>query len=62
VASTDQTVCRAFFDVANLLKPATTLFSPRILGRVVAGSLRGDAGTRPQTGATPKQQEAAHHA
>jgi flavin-dependent dehydrogenase len=62
VASTDQTVCRAFFDVANLLKPATTLISPRILGRVVAGSLRGDAGTRPQTGATPKQQEAAHHA
>jgi 2-polyprenyl-6-methoxyphenol hydroxylase-like FAD-dependent oxidoreductase len=40
VASTNRTVCRAFFDVANLLRPATTLFSPRVLTRVALGSLR----------------------
>jgi 2-polyprenyl-6-methoxyphenol hydroxylase-like FAD-dependent oxidoreductase len=39
VASTDKVVCRAFFDVANLLAPATTLFHPRVVGRVVKGSL-----------------------
>jgi 2-polyprenyl-6-methoxyphenol hydroxylase-like FAD-dependent oxidoreductase len=33
-ASTDRTVCRAFFDVANLLKPAPTLFHPAIVARV----------------------------
>ena len=51
VASTDRTVCRAFFDVANLLKPATTLFSPRFVARVVAGSLRRDAGIESSAGA-----------
>jgi 2-polyprenyl-6-methoxyphenol hydroxylase-like FAD-dependent oxidoreductase len=34
-ASHDRIVCRAFFDVANLLAPATTLFDPRLVGRVM---------------------------
>lgn len=38
-AATDRIVCRAFFDVANLLKPATTLFSPRIVARVAGRAL-----------------------
>jgi 2-polyprenyl-6-methoxyphenol hydroxylase-like FAD-dependent oxidoreductase len=33
-ASSDRHVCRAFFDVANLLKPAPSLFRPSILARV----------------------------
>ena len=33
-ASTDRRVCRAFFDVANLLAPAPTLFTPSIVARV----------------------------
>jgi 2-polyprenyl-6-methoxyphenol hydroxylase-like FAD-dependent oxidoreductase len=33
-ASTDRHVCRAFFEVANLLAPATSLFRPSILARV----------------------------
>jgi hypothetical protein len=33
-AATNREVCRAFFDVANLLKPAPTLFRPSILARV----------------------------
>ena len=33
-AATDRHVCRAFFDVANLLAPAWTLFKPSILARV----------------------------
>ena len=33
-ASTDRHVCRAFFDVANLLAPASSLFRPSILARV----------------------------
>jgi 2-polyprenyl-6-methoxyphenol hydroxylase-like FAD-dependent oxidoreductase len=33
-AARDQTVCRAFFDVANLLRPAPTLFHPSIIARV----------------------------
>ena len=33
-ASTDRHVCRAFFDVANLLEPAPSLFRPSILARV----------------------------
>jgi 2-polyprenyl-6-methoxyphenol hydroxylase-like FAD-dependent oxidoreductase len=49
VASTDREVCRSFFDVANLLKPATALFAPRIVGRVIAGSLRADV-----TSVTPR--------
>ena len=34
-ASRDHDVCRAFFDVANLLAPATTLFGPGVMARVV---------------------------
>jgi 2-polyprenyl-6-methoxyphenol hydroxylase-like FAD-dependent oxidoreductase len=62
-ASTDRVVCRAFFDVANLLKPASTLFAPRVLGRVIASALRpGSAAGTPKAkpGATPRH--AAHHA
>ena len=33
-ASTNRHVCRAFFDVANLLAPAPTLFKPSIMARV----------------------------
>ena len=33
-ASTNRHVCRAFFDVANLLAPATTLFKPSVMARV----------------------------
>jgi 2-polyprenyl-6-methoxyphenol hydroxylase-like FAD-dependent oxidoreductase len=33
-AATDPTVCRAFFDTANLLAPATSLFRPSIVARV----------------------------
>jgi 2-polyprenyl-6-methoxyphenol hydroxylase-like FAD-dependent oxidoreductase len=39
VAATDKVVCRAFFDVANLLAPATTLFHPRVAGRVIKGCI-----------------------
>jgi 2-polyprenyl-6-methoxyphenol hydroxylase-like FAD-dependent oxidoreductase len=38
-ASKDRVVCRAFFDVANLLAPAPTLFHPRVVGRVIKGCL-----------------------
>jgi hypothetical protein len=38
-AATDRTVCRAFFDVANLLAPATSLFRPSIIGRVLRARL-----------------------
>jgi 2-polyprenyl-6-methoxyphenol hydroxylase-like FAD-dependent oxidoreductase len=33
-ASVDRHVCRTFFDVANLLRPSTTLFSPSVVARV----------------------------
>jgi 2-polyprenyl-6-methoxyphenol hydroxylase-like FAD-dependent oxidoreductase len=52
VASSDRTVCRAFFDVANLLVPATRLFAPRIVARVVLGSLRSRPRVRDANGAT----------
>ena len=38
-AATDRHVCRAFFDVANMLKPATTLFRPSVAARVLPGCL-----------------------
>lgn len=38
-ASSDRGLCRTFFDVANLLKPATTLFRPTVLARVARGAL-----------------------
>jgi hypothetical protein len=37
-ASTDRSVCRTFFDVANLLKPASTLFAPAVVARVALAS------------------------
>lgn len=39
-AASDATVCRAFFDVANLLEPATSLFQPAVVMRVASGSMR----------------------
>ena len=39
VASSDREVCRSFFDVANLLKPAPSLFHPRMVARVIKGSV-----------------------
>jgi hypothetical protein len=33
-ASTNRQVCRAFFDVANLLAPPPALFKPAIVARV----------------------------
>jgi 2-polyprenyl-6-methoxyphenol hydroxylase-like FAD-dependent oxidoreductase len=43
VASSDRVLCRTFFDVANLLKPATTLFHPRVVARVTKGCLWSSA-------------------
>jgi 2-polyprenyl-6-methoxyphenol hydroxylase-like FAD-dependent oxidoreductase len=37
-AATDRQVCRAFFDVANLLAPAPTLFRPSLVARVARAS------------------------
>jgi 2-polyprenyl-6-methoxyphenol hydroxylase-like FAD-dependent oxidoreductase len=42
-ASADASLCRTFFDVANLLKPATTLFRPAVVARVLRGCLRPPA-------------------
>lgn len=39
-ASTDHVVCRAFFDVANLLAPAASLFRPAVVMRVASASAR----------------------
>ena len=44
-ASHDQIVCRAFFDVANLLAPATTLFHPAIVARVTKACLFRPSGS-----------------
>jgi hypothetical protein len=38
-ASTDRELCRAFFHVANLLEPASTLFRPGVVARVVRGCI-----------------------
>jgi hypothetical protein len=38
-ASSDRRLCRTFFDVANLLKPSTTLFRPAVVARVIRGSV-----------------------
>jgi 2-polyprenyl-6-methoxyphenol hydroxylase-like FAD-dependent oxidoreductase len=45
-AGTDRDVCRAFFDVANLLAPATRLFAPGIVARVVRQCVWPSAPTR----------------
>ncbi|HXW04817.1 MAG TPA: FAD-dependent monooxygenase [Vicinamibacterales bacterium] len=42
-AATDRVVCRAFFDVANLLEPAPTLFRPSIVARVVRACVGHDS-------------------
>jgi hypothetical protein len=42
-ASHDRVVCRTFFDVANLLAPATALFHPGIVRRVMKACLWGSA-------------------
>ncbi len=57
-ASTNRTVCRTFFDVANLLKPATTLFHPACVGRVVKECLRPSAapGLAPPDGDSPRNE------
>jgi 2-polyprenyl-6-methoxyphenol hydroxylase-like FAD-dependent oxidoreductase len=39
-AAQDRMVCRTFFDVANLLAPATALFQPRFVARVLKACLR----------------------
>ena len=39
VASFDEVVARAFFNVANLLAPPPTLFHPRVVARVMKGAL-----------------------
>jgi 2-polyprenyl-6-methoxyphenol hydroxylase-like FAD-dependent oxidoreductase len=38
-AAVDHVVCRAFFDVANLLAPASSLFHPSVVARVVRACL-----------------------
>ena len=48
-ASTDRHVCRVFFDVANLLAPATTLFRPGVMARVARACLLPGRGDRTPT-------------
>jgi hypothetical protein len=38
-AATDRTVCRTFFDVANLLAPASSVFRPGVVARVARACL-----------------------
>jgi len=55
-ASSDRNLCRTFFDVANLLKPSTTLFRPSVVARVVRGSVWPSAAQQmpaPMTGQQP---------
>jgi 2-polyprenyl-6-methoxyphenol hydroxylase-like FAD-dependent oxidoreductase len=61
-ASADQTVCRAFFDVANLLRPASTLFAPRIVSRVIARSFRSRPAAIAKATMRAPGREAARHA
>jgi 2-polyprenyl-6-methoxyphenol hydroxylase-like FAD-dependent oxidoreductase len=39
VASVDQSVCGTFFEVANLVRPTSALFNPRLVARVIKGCL-----------------------
>jgi hypothetical protein len=39
-AASDPDVCRAFFDVANLLTPASSLFRPSVVLRVASAAMR----------------------
>ena len=45
VASTDETVCRRFFDVLNLLAPPSSLMTPTVALRVLARSTPAGTGT-----------------
>lgn len=59
-ASVDRHVCRTFFDVANLLRPATALFTPAVVARVVRACwFPARAGKQP---ASPKGQRLAETA
>lgn len=42
VARTDAVVCRTFFDVANMIKPPTALFHPKLLWRVLTGGQKSN--------------------
>ena len=42
VARTDEVVCRTFFDVANMIKPPTALFQPKLLWRVLTGGQKAN--------------------
>jgi 2-polyprenyl-6-methoxyphenol hydroxylase-like FAD-dependent oxidoreductase len=46
-ASVDRHVCRSFFDVANLLRPATALFAPSVVARVARACLAPTVPSRP---------------
>src|SRR4029453_18904257 len=54
-ASTDRTVCRAFFDVANLLAAPTSLFAPRVIGKVARTRLTASRETRSAAAGHPAQ-------
>ncbi|MEZ4864224.1 MAG: tryptophan 7-halogenase [Caldilineaceae bacterium] len=43
IARHDPVVCRAFFDVANMIKPPTALFAPPVLWRVMTGGQKTPA-------------------
>ncbi|MDX1435301.1 MAG: FAD-dependent monooxygenase [Anaerolineales bacterium] len=53
VASEDPTVCREFFQVANLLAPPTRLLSPRVAWRVLARSAPKGRGSPWSKSASP---------
>ena len=57
-ASSDRRVCRAFFEVANLLAPAPTLFRPSILARVwrECAALRGPLAIESDRSTTTRKQ------
>jgi 2-polyprenyl-6-methoxyphenol hydroxylase-like FAD-dependent oxidoreductase len=57
-ASVDPNVCRTFFDVANLLKPAPTLFRPSVVSRVFRACLALDG---PLTIESDRSITTAHH-
>ena len=54
-ASVDRVVCRAFFDVANLLAPAHRLFRPSVVARVARASLFGRSSPGSSRGATKRR-------
>jgi 2-polyprenyl-6-methoxyphenol hydroxylase-like FAD-dependent oxidoreductase len=56
VASSDRAVCRSFFDVANLLKPAPALFHPSFVARVVKALLWSAAPPQEMAPAAPSKE------